>query len=228
MPPDERQDGRHADIRGTAREQLLDAAARIFAERGYRGASVASIAAAAGVTKGALYWSFKSKADLFFSLLDERVDRRVRLLVQAVETIAGEDAVTPLVSQEISAVIDEQRQILLLAHEYWSLAARDPELGARYAEWQRSLRELIAHALVAHHEATSVVLTADPEELATAIIALSIGLSMTRMIDPESVPDQLLGDVLEVLYDGLVLRSASAALRPTNKQYEASARRVIK
>jgi hypothetical protein len=122
------------------------------------------------------------------------------------------------VSEEITAVIDEQRQMLLLAHEYWSLAARDPELGARYAQWNRDLRELIAHALVAHHEATSIALTGDPEELATAVIALSIGLSMARMIDPELVPDRLLGDMLEVLYDGLVLRSASAALRPTTEQ----------
>ncbi len=216
MAGEARQDGPSADDGGT-RERILDAAARIFAERGYRSATVEAIATAAGVTKGALYWSFESKSDLFFSLLDERVDRRVRLLVQAVETIAGEDAVTPLVSEEITAVIDEQRQMLLLAHEYWSLAARDPELGARYAEWNRDLRGLIAHALVAHHEATSIVLTGDPEQLATAVIALAIGLSMTRMIDPESVSDQLLGDMLAVLYDGLVLRSASAALRPTNR-----------
>lgn len=214
MAAEKRQDGRHADVRGTAREQLLDAAARVFAERGYRGASVDSIAAAAGVTKGALYWNFKSKADLFFSLLDERVDERVRLLVAQTEALAGEDMVTPMVSREISDVVDEQRQMLLLQHEYWSLAARDPELSERYAERQRRLRKLVAHGLVAHHEATSIALTADPEELATAVIALANGLAMDRIVDPESVPDRLLGEILEIIYDGLVLRSASAALKP--------------
>lgn len=217
MPTDKRQDGRHADVRGTAREQLLDAAARVFAERGYRGASVESIAAAAGVTKGALYWNFDSKEDLFFSLLEERVDRRVRLLVEATETVAGENTVTPLVSREISDVVDEERQMLLLTFEYWSLAVRDPTLSARYAERQRTLRELVAHGLVAHHEATCVALTFDPEELATAVIALANGLAMDRMVDPQSVPDRLLGEVLELIYDGLVLRSASAALKPADK-----------
>ena len=205
---------RNADSRTSSREQLLDAAASVFAERGYRGASVETIAVAAGVTKGALYWNFESKADLFFSLLEERVDERLRLLVDAAEAIAGEETVTPLVSREVSSVVDEERQIHLLTHEYWSLAARDPELGARYAERQKALRELIARALVAHHEATCVALTHDPLELATAVLALANGLGMDRIIDPDAVPETLFGDILQLIYDGLVLRSASAALRP--------------
>ena len=216
MTADESRDD--AALRSTSREQLLDAAARVFAERGYSGASVEAIAAAADVTKGALYWNFESKADLFFSLLEERVDQRLRLLVAAAEAIAGEDGVTPLVSDEVSSLVDEERQIHLLTHEYWSLAARDTELGARYAERQRELHRMIAHLLVAHHEATCVVLTHDPMELATAVLALANGLAMDRIIDPEAVPDTLLGDILQLIYDGLVLRSASAALRPTRNK----------
>jgi AcrR family transcriptional regulator len=210
----DKQHEENAELRGTSREQLLDAAASVFAERGYQGASVEAIAAAAGVTKGALYWNFESKADLFFSLLEERVDQRVRLLVGAAEAIAGEETVTPLVSREISSLADEERQLHLLAHEYWALAARDPELGARFAERQRSLREVISRALVAHHEATSVALTHDPMELATAVLALGTGLGMDRIIDPDAVPETLFGEILQLIYDGLVLRSASAALRP--------------
>lgn len=203
-----------AELRGSAREQLLDAAAEVFAERGYQGASVEAIAAAAGVTKGALYWSFESKADLFFSLLDERVDRRLRLLIGAAEAIAGEETVTPLLSREMSSLADEERQLHMLTHEYWALAARDPELRVRFAERQRSLREVIAHAIVAHHEATSVALTQDPLQLATVVLALGNGLGMERIVDPDAVPDSLFGDILQLIYDGLILRSASAALRP--------------
>ena len=70
--------------------------------------------------------------------------------------MSGDDAVTPLVSREVNSVVDEERQIHLLTNEYWSLAARDPELGARYAERQRALRELIAQALVDASKATSL------------------------------------------------------------------------
>jgi AcrR family transcriptional regulator len=51
------------------RERLLRAAADVFAERGYDGTRVADIAAAAGVSNGALYAHFASKADLLVNAL---------------------------------------------------------------------------------------------------------------------------------------------------------------
>ncbi|MGP3960182.1 TetR family transcriptional regulator [Nonomuraea sp. 3N208] len=51
------------------RERLLRAAAEVFAERGYDGTRVADIAAAAGVSNGALYAHFGSKADLIVAAL---------------------------------------------------------------------------------------------------------------------------------------------------------------
>jgi AcrR family transcriptional regulator len=51
------------------RDRLLHAAADAFAERGYDGARVADVAAAAGVTRGAMYAHFGSKADLFVCAL---------------------------------------------------------------------------------------------------------------------------------------------------------------
>jgi len=207
-------DERNAELGETARERLLDAAAKVFAERGYQGASVEAIAAAAGVTEDALHWNFESKAELLFSLLEERVDRRLHLLVGAAGLIAGEETVTPLVSREISSLADEELQLHLLTQEYWALAARDPALRARFAQRQRSLREVVAQAIVAHHEATSVALTYDPVQLATALLALGHGLGMERIIDPDAVPDALFGEMIQLVYDGLILRSASAALRP--------------
>jgi TetR/AcrR family transcriptional regulator, cholesterol catabolism regulator len=63
------------------RERLIYAAARVLGERGYEGASLAKICAAAGILPGSLYHHFKSKEDLFvnvhaegFRQLNEAVD----------------------------------------------------------------------------------------------------------------------------------------------------------
>lgn len=53
------------------RRQLLEVAARVFAQRGYRGATTAELAAEAGVTEPILYRHFESKLDLFVTLIDE-------------------------------------------------------------------------------------------------------------------------------------------------------------
>jgi TetR/AcrR family acrAB operon transcriptional repressor len=52
------------------REQLLDAAERVFRERGVASSSLAEVAAAAGVTRGAVYWHFRDKADLYAAMCE--------------------------------------------------------------------------------------------------------------------------------------------------------------
>ncbi len=52
------------------REQLLDAAQNVFRERGVAGSSLAEVASAAGVTRGAVYWHFRDKADLFAAMCE--------------------------------------------------------------------------------------------------------------------------------------------------------------
>jgi AcrR family transcriptional regulator len=62
--------GRIAGVTATeTRERLLRAAADVFAQRGYDGTRVADIAAAAGVSNGALYSHFDSKAELLVAAL---------------------------------------------------------------------------------------------------------------------------------------------------------------
>ena len=52
------------------REQLLDAAERVFRERGVSSTTLGEVAAAAGVTRGAVYWHFRDKADLLGALCE--------------------------------------------------------------------------------------------------------------------------------------------------------------
>ena len=67
------------------RAALLDAAERVFRERGVAHASLAEVAAAAGVTRGAVYWHFRDKAALFVALCE-----RVQLPMEAMLASAGE------------------------------------------------------------------------------------------------------------------------------------------
>jgi AcrR family transcriptional regulator len=209
--PAVRQDGRRAGARGTARERLLDAAAAVFAEHGYRPASVDDVAAAAGVTKGAVYWNFEGKEDLFLALIEERVDRRAHELIGMTEAAPREVATAPLVSRGLSSLVDEQQALVRLIGEYWGLAVRDEQVRKRYVERQRALRDHLARALEARHRTTGVPLTVPSERLATAIIALTTGLAQERIADPEAAPEELLGEMLSLIYDGLVKRAEAEA-----------------
>jgi AcrR family transcriptional regulator len=62
------------------RKQILGGAAAVFSRDGYEGASVARIAAEAGVSKGTLYNYFESKAEMFAAWVNDECDHKLRVL----------------------------------------------------------------------------------------------------------------------------------------------------
>jgi AcrR family transcriptional regulator len=205
-----KRDGRQSGARGTARDSLLDAAARVFAERGYRATSVDDVAAAAGLSKGAVYWNFDGKEALFFALLEERLDRGAAALFGLTAGASAEQETAQSVSRGVHSLVDEQRDAFLLLQEYWALAARDARLRRRYLKRQRALRDGLAATLEARHSTTGVPLTVPAERVATAVLALATGLAMEELVDPDAVPEDLFGEMLSLIYDGNAARARAA------------------
>ncbi|UYG00919.1 MULTISPECIES: TetR family transcriptional regulator [unclassified Halomonas] len=68
------------------REALLNAAEEVFFEKGVARTSLEQVARHAGVTRGAVYWHFKNKGDLFMALI-ERVRMPFQSLVEEVQNV---------------------------------------------------------------------------------------------------------------------------------------------
>ncbi|HEY1510665.1 MAG TPA: TetR/AcrR family transcriptional regulator [Solirubrobacteraceae bacterium] len=191
-----------------ARGALLTAALRVFARRGYRQAGVDQIAAEAGYSKGALYWHFSSKEELLLALIDERIDAPTRELVALLESAPPELDMSAEATRVFARQLGEQRDVVLLEREYWSLAMRDPELRSRYVERQSELRRALAAALAARarHLGTPD-LPMPAEDVARLVLSIVGGLAIDDLVEPGSVDPQLLGDALAVIYAGLVARA---------------------
>jgi AcrR family transcriptional regulator len=188
--------------------RLLDAAAAEVAEHGYAGTSLQAIANRAGLTRGAVYWNFKSKPELFLALLDERIDKPVRGLMLLTATAPADQPTAAAISEGLARLIAEQAPLIMLLFEHWAAAVRDPALRDAFNERQQSLRSALARALEARHAATGVPLTFPAERLATAVLALGHGIAMSKLIDPDGTPDELQGEILDLLYDGLSRRTS--------------------
>lgn len=82
------------------RSRILDAAERVFSERGVSRTSLEDVAQAAGVTRGAIYWHFKDKRDLFAAMVN-----RVTLPMEAMVAASSDESVAdPIASLRASAV----------------------------------------------------------------------------------------------------------------------------
>jgi AcrR family transcriptional regulator len=188
-----------------ARAMLLGAAAEVFARRGYDGASMDEIARCAGYSKGALYWHFDSKDELFFALMDQSVDAPAHEMIELLHAAPPEQDMAPEASRRMAELVAGQRELLLLDNEYWGQAVRDPKLAARYATRREQLRAALGKALQARLEHLGAGgLEIVPDELATIVMSLTTGLAQERLIDPSAVPRELLGRAIVLMYRGLI------------------------
>jgi len=175
-----------AERTAATRRDLLAAAERRFFLRGYHGTTLDDIADEAGYTKGAVYSTFKSKAGLFLALFDEVIDRRLEeLRALLAPHDSGEARLEAIARQPTD---DRNAQFLLLSIEFWVHAAREPALLAAFAQRYRRLSTDLAELA----PATSPL---GPERWALVTLALSNGLALERVIDPDGVPGDLMATV---------------------------------
>jgi AcrR family transcriptional regulator len=166
--------------------QLFAAAARVFAEHGIGAASIETIAAAAGLTRGAFYFNFSDKDELIIAMLEDHAQRSLEyyraLLARHPQPTAFVEALR-LAGQERgddpigSAPVLHIELILYVAREQ----KRRPQLAKRL----RARRALMAEMVEGVNRAAKV------EDVAAAwaagmLVALEDGYRLHRLIDPKS------------------------------------------
>jgi AcrR family transcriptional regulator len=182
------------------RSELVAAARKVFAQRGFHRAKLDEIAAEAGFSTGAVYSNFAGKEDLFLAVLDDHIARRL----EAVERAVGE-AGSPAERARAGAdnwmrFLDEDPSWYPLFIEFWSYALRDPglrkDVAVRFAAFPKANAELVA----AGARELGLRLPRDKVgAIGVLLTALADGLALMKLIDPESVPDELFGDAVVAL-----------------------------
>ncbi len=113
------------DVSEERKEQILDAATEVFAQKGFDQARMDDIVEETGLSKGALYWYFKSKDDIIFGILDRIFQHEFKALEHLKDS--DQSAVEDVHTFTDVAVIDTQRMLKLMpvAYEFLSLAFRN-------------------------------------------------------------------------------------------------------
>lgn len=158
------------------RADLVDAAGRVFAARGFEGASVGDIAAEAGYTKGALYAHFGSKSDLFIALARERLG-----LERPVSTTTTPGDLAADLSANLAVAGDDPT--LMLSFEILAYAVRHPEsraeLGPLFDTSLQALAERVRDDRLSRDDnpalATSATEAVTRNDLDTALGLLAVG-----------------------------------------------------
>ena len=181
------------------RQQLMDTAARRFAENGYHPTSVADIVQGLGVGKGVFYWYFSSKEELFQEILREAQHDLRRRQEQAIG-----DEPDPLRRIELGirasmAWADEHRDV----YKLFQFAATEE----RFAPAVRRGQE-VAVADAARHVkegiVEGVIRDGDPTVLAHAILGVTTHLARTYVLERGDAGAEVADAVVAFCLDGLL------------------------
>ena len=192
------------------RSLILDAAERVFQRRGVSRTSLQEIAQEADLTRGAIYWHFQNKGDVFNAMLD-----RVTLPMEAsFKDPPGTTIDNPLEQVRLSfanafqkTVHDPQvRRVFEIAiHlvEYVDelAAVRERHIAAR-GECLSDMEHLLARAMELGHLSKRMI----PSAAATGLYALISGLLQNWLLDPKAFDLEVVGaQTLEVYLAGLAV-----------------------
>jgi len=178
------------------RRELIHAAARVFARRGYHRATIEEIAAEAGMTSGAIYSNFAGKEELFLAIADEQVASRVAEIEAVGDAAGGKGDPGTEAADQFRVFLEGDPEWPLLFYEFWSISVRDANLQGELAERRNAIRDALAETLqrVANHLGFELRFAAPA--LATAIAASLNGLAFERAADPEALPDEVFGEFI--------------------------------
>ncbi|SAL02755.1 TetR family regulatory protein [Caballeronia calidae] len=201
------------------RNRLLDAAERVFYEKGVSRTTLADIAQAAGVTRGAIYWHFANKGDLFNAMFDRSL-LPLDELVAATLDGKEEDPLARLRELFVwcmrNITTDEQRRrvfdILFMKCEFVE------EMGPVRERHQNNMRdgmERIERALRNAVEKKQLPETLDTNRATTMLHCLFTGILHDSLMLPDLVhPERDAEALIDACFDAL--RCSAALLSPAN------------
>jgi len=161
------------------RQQLLRAALSLFGEKGFAATRLSEIATVAGMTRGAIYWHFKNKEDLFLELIRSRIDP----FIQVVERILSRDlppleTLKAIVTEVPTALIHSgellayQKLMFIKSRHIGGFPQLEPLMGKELDALKKRVR-----AAVQRGQEIGEIVTINAEAVVISLMALMVGLA---------------------------------------------------
>ncbi len=175
------------------RNRILDAAKKLFPEKGFHGTNSKQIAAEAGVSIGSFYSYFKNKKRLFVEVFREYETDRIMQIVAGQISPEEEDkaAKHDIVRSIVQPILDAHDMSPAFHREAIAMCYTDPEIEANYKEVERkSVEQLAAHLRRINHklriediDAAALVICIAIEEVVHAIKLFECYLPEKRVVN---------------------------------------------
>ena len=191
------------------KNRIVQAAALVFAQKGYNGASVADIAVQAGIGKGTVYEYFKSKEDLFFAVFQWFMQKTGAAATVSISVLGG--SVTQrleALNESLMRLWEDIRHIFALSMEFWA-ASSSSQMKERfkqafrkgYGDFRLIVSSLIREGIRQGEFRADI----DAEHIAAALVGTWDALLLQAWFDESFDPLKTSKNFLSVIIRGLLV-----------------------
>jgi AcrR family transcriptional regulator len=192
------------EVRDQTRNKILAAALGIFAKVGYRGASLDKIAKKVGMTKGALYWHFRNKLDLYTAVVDFTYAEYER---QVLTSISSTTDPKQKLEHIIRTTVEFYRANPTIIRLYFSMLLEgsltfESRIMKRtiqmYLGWRTMIADTIADGI-----RLKKFIDVDPRMAASMLIAILDGVLLQWIVDKKEVDlNNVSSNTIRILFEG--------------------------
>ena len=131
--------------------QILDAALAVIVQKGYENSRMDDIVASSKMSKGAIYWYYKSKKEVYLSLVNHWVHNYSAVLNHIVDTDRSASDQLRSLFQYFTVQYEKDPVVFKALLEFWSMAGRDPEFNDKlqkvYSEFVNLISTIIQQGM---------------------------------------------------------------------------------
>ncbi|MFB0536750.1 MAG: TetR/AcrR family transcriptional regulator [Anaerolineae bacterium] len=190
------------DVADERRAQIIQAALACFTRKGYNNTTMDDIAAESGLSKGSLYWYFKSKDDLFAAAIMSLLMDVGEEAVAALEQYTTASDKLRALAQSAANLSKKAKGFFSLFLEFWASSSRREEAGQLWVGLLVQYKDIVVEIIeqgIRNGEFKPV----DAEQLVWAMMAAYDGLAAYIMLVPDMDLERVSQVFVETLLNGL-------------------------
>lgn len=183
------------------KDQILTAAVKLFSTLGYEKTTVDQIAEEAGLSKGAIYWYFKSKLEILFAITDREIASNQQKVVQSTWYKYGAEAFWK-VHKDVCVQFEENQDTNTILRQLIELSKRYPEIKEKMIQYYKSWEDVSCELFEWAVKNKNLKKT-EYRKLAQVFNALYDGLYMRKMLEPSLDVASIITFATKLMYDAL-------------------------
>jgi AcrR family transcriptional regulator len=186
------------------RSSLIRSAARVFCRRGLDRGSIDEVAEEAGYTKGAFYANFRSKEELFLTMLDERFAEKIEEADRAfADTAESPPDQARHAAADFAQSLRSDPEVARLFQEFYAYAIRNDGFREELVTRFTTLRERLESVYQRRADAYGLELSVPMERIVRMVIAMSDGWALWQLLEPDQVDEKVFEEMMAIFTTGI-------------------------